>query len=240
MPTSEVYSIPIVVETIKKLKPRSILDIGCGFGKYGFLLREQLDICMDQKNNTEDYIIHRKNWKTRIDAVEVFENYICELQRYIYDNIYIGNASDLIEKLTKYDVIIMADVIEHFDKRQGKELLNKIYRNANKLIIITTPLGEFEQAALCGNDFEKHLSIWRINDFKEYSNKKIVNVYNHGLCIFIYKESNQIKLPNLKAKFPMNEMIKTYIIMLLGEKNGENLVNFITRKKRSFFQKKRD
>lgn len=40
MPTSWYNVIPEILSLIEKHKPRSILDIGIGFGKYGVLIRK--------------------------------------------------------------------------------------------------------------------------------------------------------------------------------------------------------
>ena len=39
MPTSEYVQIPKVVEVIARLAPRTVLDVGAGYGKYGVLAR---------------------------------------------------------------------------------------------------------------------------------------------------------------------------------------------------------
>ena len=44
MPTSDMHNIVPILTIMQHLQPRSVLDIGCGFGKYGVLLREYLDI----------------------------------------------------------------------------------------------------------------------------------------------------------------------------------------------------
>ena len=44
MPTSFHHHISKMVDWVVRLQPRSILDIGVGFGKWGFLCREYLDI----------------------------------------------------------------------------------------------------------------------------------------------------------------------------------------------------
>ncbi len=37
MPTSDLYNVPAAVIAVTSFRPRSILDVGCGFGKYGVL-----------------------------------------------------------------------------------------------------------------------------------------------------------------------------------------------------------
>ena len=52
---------------INALQPRSILDVGCGFGKYGMLLREYLDVWHERYD--------KERWQVRIVGIEAFEQY---------------------------------------------------------------------------------------------------------------------------------------------------------------------
>ena len=44
MPTSWYQAIPSIMEQIEYQRPKSILDVGVGFGKYGLLIRDILEI----------------------------------------------------------------------------------------------------------------------------------------------------------------------------------------------------
>ena len=55
------------------------------------------------------------DWQCRIDCIEAFEKYITPAHKYIYNNIYIGNATGILPALDHhYDLILMVDVLEHF------------------------------------------------------------------------------------------------------------------------------
>lgn len=152
MPSSDYRQIPIVVQTYWELHPESILDIGCGWGKYGFLAREYLRDCP-----------WMPNWKTvkRVDAVEVFENYITDLHRQIYDNIYIGDITEL--EVGNYDLILLVDVIEHIEKSKALELVEKLKRKGKLLII--TPKEFMVHPQRYGNKHEEHISHFTYEDF---------------------------------------------------------------------------
>ena len=156
MPTSYPNTITTVVETIQALAPASILDIGCGFGKYGLLCREYLDIW---------FLRYRKQeWATRIDAVEVFEQYLTPVHWYIYNNIYIGDIKELVDKLDNYDLALMFDIIEHFEKQEGLDLLAKI-KNKCKNILLSTPSTPIRTMDIMGNIHQEHKSLWKLEDF---------------------------------------------------------------------------
>jgi hypothetical protein len=57
MPTSTYSHIPTVVRYLQKVKPSSILDIGLGNGKMGFIARDFLDVMLGEKHRREDWKI---------------------------------------------------------------------------------------------------------------------------------------------------------------------------------------
>src|SRR3972149_759069 len=87
MPSSRPELIPFVINLVMQLQPRSILEIGTGFGEYGFLFREYLDIWGAAADPAR---LSRENWQVRIDGIECFAPYISDLQRRIYNRIIIG------------------------------------------------------------------------------------------------------------------------------------------------------
>ena len=72
MPSSQYRQISKIMDLVITLKPNSILDIGAGFGKYGLLCREYLEL-WDGRQIYSQFL-------RRIDAVEVFKNYVNPLQ----------------------------------------------------------------------------------------------------------------------------------------------------------------
>ena len=69
MPSSRPNTIPAVVHLLRQIQPRSILDVGVGFGKWGHLFREYTDI-HESENDPARY--PKKNWHVRIDGIEGF------------------------------------------------------------------------------------------------------------------------------------------------------------------------
>ena len=62
MPSSAPNQINQIVQLMMIVKPQSLLDIGIGFGKFGFLAREYLEL-WDRRNKYDD-------WQRRIDGIE--------------------------------------------------------------------------------------------------------------------------------------------------------------------------
>lgn len=176
MPTCNHLYITDVITLIRKIKPVSILDIGCGFGKWGFLFREYLDI-MGGRYNKED-------WNVKIDTIEIFEPYITPVHRHVYDNIFIGDATEKINELGQYDLIFSSDCLEHIERVKGEQLLYDIDRHSNHQLLCV-PLTEVwlgSQGAVFGNEAEAHISAWFDNDFGSY--KKLGQYYSKPVGVF--------------------------------------------------------
>lgn len=181
MPNARPYTIPFVCKwfqdkNVKDIK--NILDIGCGFGKWGFLARLYIQI-WDSKLTKEKY----RNWRDnlRVDAIEIFEDYITDLHRLIYNNIYIGDMRKLIEEVGKYDLIIMGDVLEHVSFKDGLEFLKKAREKA-RWIIVAMPDYFVKGHPNMGNEAEIHCHIWADSEFPD--NPRIIHIENQKVIIY--------------------------------------------------------
>lgn len=149
------------------LKPKSVLDIGAGYGKYGVLCREYLELWDGRQNYYERL--------RRIDGVEVFENYITPLHKYVYDHIYIGDIIKLVSQIDfKYDLVLLIDVLEHFSKLEGESLMTKLLEK-NIGILISTPRKPTVQKEAFGNVYESHRSRWRKQELARFGNSYFIN-----------------------------------------------------------------
>ena len=205
MPTSNKYIITPVIKLVEQIKPSSVLDVGLGFGKWGFLLREYLEVWSWDKNLYDAYE-NKFKWSLSIDGVEICGKYVKDLQRNIYDKIFIEDVFMAVDKVANYDLFILGDVIEHFEKEKGKILLDKCFDKANKAVLVMTPATFFPQEGMYGNFAEKHKSLWTEDDFKKYG--KVYLSYTRGGLIIIlsktdknFKFENRYKLIGLLNKF---------------------------------------
>jgi len=162
MPVSIQFQITPCVNKIVGLQPKSVLDVGCGYGKWGYLCREYLDAFYGRWR--------REDWAARIDGVEYFEPYIQEHQRALYSNIIIGDIRDVCADLDEYDLIIAGDVIEHLFKDEAEAVVETLYAKARQMLIVNIPLGEgWDHPEQYGNPAELHRSEWYIEDFQGYA-----------------------------------------------------------------------
>ncbi|MBX3178134.1 MAG: hypothetical protein KF886_12280 [Candidatus Hydrogenedentes bacterium] len=161
MPVSIHIQLTHCINKIIQLQPKSVLDVGCGFGKWGYLCREYLDVFPGRP--------YPDQWITRIDGIEFFEPYIMPHQRFLYSNIMIGDVRDLCKEIDHYDLIIAGDVIEHMFKDEAESVLETLYAQANKLLIVNIPLGEgWIHPEEYGNPAELHRSEWYVEDFEPF------------------------------------------------------------------------
>lgn len=71
MPSSAPEGIPYIIEYLRKYEPKlhSVLDVGIGFGKFGYLLRDYYDA----KTN---FRFQPSEWRLQITGVDVYPGYI--------------------------------------------------------------------------------------------------------------------------------------------------------------------
>lgn len=173
MPSSTLDALEAALQLIIDMKPRSILDLGVGFGKWGFLCREYLE-------TGHNKVYARDAWKCRIDGIEGFKPYIQDHHQAIYDNIYIRdlNASEPWLASSHYDLYLAMDVLEHLINWRG--VLRAVPKESS--IIAAVPNGQCDQGAVFGNPREAHVVTFGIEDFKEYFDSVTI-VKRKLLCV---------------------------------------------------------
>lgn len=156
MPIGSYVVIPHISHQIclRKNLLKTFLDVGVGFGMNGVIVRQYID----------DGILP---FKSVLEGVEAFSGYRNPLWA-MYNYIYEMPLQDVFFSKT-YDCILITDVIEHFDKKQGIFQLKKLKNLLNKsgILIVSTPAIFCEQGAVHGNMYEVHRSLFTVEDFKE-------------------------------------------------------------------------
>ena len=174
MPSSDPITIPKVLKLVTTLKPYSILDIGCGNGRYGMLFREVFDLNYGRMD--------KDRWQITIDAVEVEETYITPVHKYVYDHVIIGDW--LNTNVGSYDIVFMGDVLEHFTN--WKHALSKAKQSGDVVIVVAPNWqGSINQGAWFGNEYEAHqveLTPSMVGGKCVYANSKcFITVFGEGL-----------------------------------------------------------
>jgi len=159
MATSNWQHISYCCELLFALAPRSILDVGMGFGRWGMLGREMCDIFWREN-------VFPDQWKVRIVGVEAFARIVQPYHNVFYNQVIVRDGLEALrEERRQFHLVILGDVLEHFPRAQGEELL-ALSRQKGYYTMLCVPLGRgWEQGALYGNPYERHLSQWRYRDF---------------------------------------------------------------------------
>ncbi len=105
-----------LVHVAKPLGFKTFLDVGCGAGTYGKIIREVM------------------GRDVQIGAVEIFTEYIERHNLHeIYDKIITGDIRDLPPQSIVVDLIIAGDVLEHLAMLESGEVVNRLRKRCRFL-----------------------------------------------------------------------------------------------------------
>ena len=156
MPESQQSQKGTQIITSKILNTSIVLDIGCGEGKWGKLL----------KGNVK-----------RIDGVEVWKPYIDKytLHKY-YDKLFNIDILDFDFTNKEYTVVILGDVFEHITKDKAITLLTTLKANVTT-IYLTLPITVcIQDGNIIGNPFETHHYQWSDKEVRYVLGFELLNV----------------------------------------------------------------
>lgn len=162
MPVSLWLGMEDALQAIVERRPTSVLDAGIGFGLWGMLLRQYLDVWSGR--------IQREQWTTRIDGIEIDERRVQAHQRHLYTNVLVGDVRILVPQRAaehSYDVILLGDVVEHLPKADGHALIGAAIELAGQLVVIRIPLGDGWRRE-GREEPDHHRAQWYIGDFDGY------------------------------------------------------------------------
>jgi len=143
-----------VMRLIPKDRKMSVIDIGCGKGIWGYLL----------------YAL-RENM-TYLCSADITPTYLRFVkERNVYDDLVLCDCTFLPFRDRSFDLVLLSEVLEHLEKKQGYAVLKQLERIARQLIIITVPQGLLKQEGVGGIDAERHRSAWYTSEFKKLGYK---------------------------------------------------------------------
>ena len=120
---------------------KSILDLGCGKCEpMRFINRNKLFYAV---------------------GLDIFKPYLNGLKKlHIHNDYILCDITKLPVRPRCVDVALCTEVLEHLERKPGRELLGSMEKIARKQVIVTSPVGEYEQLAYDGNRYQKHKWIW--------------------------------------------------------------------------------
>jgi len=178
MPSSTYTTISSAMHKIVIFNPKTILDIGIGMGKWGFLCREYLE--------TWNKRVYPGDWVIHIEGVEAWRRYVdLPWISTLYNKVYCEDIVTAMHKLPTYDLIIACDVIEHIEKDKAVEVFNWVVKNS-KLAVINLPLGKIwlGNRVTDDNPYEMHRGVFEFDEvmgmIDKLGKKRRYYTWNHG------------------------------------------------------------
>lgn len=158
MGTSNPQNISYCLDQIIRLDPKSVLDLGCGYGRWGILCREFLDVWQGR--------INKNQWKRTIIGVEGHGENITEGNLYYYTSILHADIKDFLSRKPQknYELVILGDVLEHFTDEDAEIVFLSALTKASRGLMLVVPIGDdWPQGPLGGNEYERHRSQWTVD-----------------------------------------------------------------------------
>jgi hypothetical protein len=160
VPTSHYRQIPDVIEAVLAIDPRSILEVGIGCGKYGALLREYLTVW-------GHYFEPWGGVPLRMVGIEIHALYADSPAWACYDQVIIGDALEVVPGVKEqFDLALIVDVLEHFDKEGGARLLVALLERAPR-VLVALPAIVGETVEVWGNPHEVHRVGWMADEVRD-------------------------------------------------------------------------
>ena len=142
----------VVVEFVEG---RRVLDVACGRGKWGHLVR----IYRDWPRRGKSIRCSSALDSIKIVGVDLSRQELSEV-RNIYDAIIECDGVCLPFRDNSFDTVIAAEVIEHIPKPRALRLMSECERVANRVVIISTPPPRTVRMS------PEHISSWKPSDFR--------------------------------------------------------------------------
>lgn len=159
MPSSVNYFNDIFSKQILSYSPQKVLDVGCGHGKWGRIVRELIPDC-------------------EIHAVEPEKSYLENFPRQndkglhdVYDKIFNKDILSFIKEdmigEERYDIVICGDILEHMFLSEALDVTNFFSYRCGWLIAQFPT--HAAQHAVDGITWEVHKSNLDISNFTQYN-----------------------------------------------------------------------
>jgi len=164
MPYSNLEQLTPIINELKIIRPKTILDVGCGLGVYGYMIRLYLELYGDDENFMKK-LTGKKPWEITMHGIEGYKGYLKYIPSWAYDKIINDSAMKILRKIKdrQYDMVLALAIVEHFEKHDGFAFLNELKR-VGKKVIVSVPM-KWQEQYVPENDLETHRSHWTDTDF---------------------------------------------------------------------------
>jgi 2-polyprenyl-3-methyl-5-hydroxy-6-metoxy-1,4-benzoquinol methylase len=131
-----------VMAEVDKSESSVVLDVGVGFGIWGYLMR-----------------VLRK--PSLLVGIDVNLDYLLTLKKHnFYDCLVLASGSYLPFRRRIFDYVLAVEVLEHLPKADGERMFTELEDACRGKVILTTPNGHLEQHPRVASRSELHRSAW--------------------------------------------------------------------------------
>jgi ubiquinone/menaquinone biosynthesis C-methylase UbiE len=117
---------------VQNVEGDSFLDVGCGHGKWGYLLKKY--------RWTKEASVNGRRSQIKVTGIDLFEPHVRSLKEEgIYDSVHVARATKLPFENKSFDSAIACEVLEHLPQAEGPQLIAELTRVSRRSFVVTTP-----------------------------------------------------------------------------------------------------
>jgi hypothetical protein len=135
---------------VREIKPKTVFDLGCGAGCYGRDLKER---------DPTIRMIGADGYLQYLTSAHCIRYYDILMMAKLKDFLYDGAVNVCA------DLVLFMDVLEHLERADGEKVLTEVERYPKAML--STPLFDFKQGAVDGNELERHRTVWTEEELAE-------------------------------------------------------------------------
>lgn len=169
----------------------AVLDIGCGIGRMGFIVRDLTDFKWGY--------FKKEEFKINLIGVDIWPAYLQELQHAIYSELCCIEALSFLEDFLVANrtakLTILSHVLEHTKREHGWKILRTALK-VSDWVIVMLPLVKTPQESIWGNKHEAHISEWTLNELgalSEYYEVVGQGIYPNGIFLMKGGETESVQ-----------------------------------------------